>query len=340
MPFISVTVTSYNYDKYIIRQLDSIYNQSFRDFEIVIADDGSTDNSVSLIEHYIESHRDVPIRLIKSNHAGLQANRNRVLEAATGKYVMFCDSDDYMDPNCLEELAKKAKAIDADRVVCHVRDVNENGKILQVEEQWGSIPSKWMCNLNHGCLYKRSIFFDHNIRFVDAAAADDFCISSIYNYYAKRVGFVKKPLYNWFVHSDSTSSAKKKINEITGANMLFHVLKEVRGVRNSLVGDKNKKDWDLFIYQAIRFYYFSIFHGYRYVSIKETLKDYKYMHNTMMSFYKRYLSNPYINLKKKSPARRYAQIIIWFSAFLERLSLMPLALIIYHFISKFYYFNV
>ena len=338
MPYISVTVTSYNYGKYIIRQLESIYSQTFRDFEIVVADDGSTDNSVKLIEEFIRSHNDISIRLIKSNHAGLQANRNRVLEAATGKYVMFCDSDDYMDPDCLEQLAREAKEIDADRVVCHVRDVNEKGKVLQIEEQWGSIPSKWMCNLNHGCLYRRSIFFDYNIRFVDAASADDFCISSIYNCYAKRVGFVKKPLYNWFVHSDSTSGAKKTINEITGSNMLFRVLKQVRGVRNFLFG--NQKDWDLFIYQTIRFYYFSIFHCYRYVSIKDTLKDYKYMHNAMISFYKRYLSNPYINLKRKSPARRYAQMIIWVSALLERTRMMPVALIIYHFISKVHYFNV
>ena len=340
MPFISVTVTSYNYEKYIIRQLKSIYNQSFRDFEIIVADDGSTDKSVDLIENFIDTHKDVTIKLIKSNHAGLQANRNRVLEAATGKYVMFCDSDDYMDKDCLEKLAKKAKELDADRVACYVKDVDEQGKVLQVETQWGSIQSKWTCNLNHGCLYRRSIFMDNGIRFVDAAAADDFCISSIINCYVKTMGFVEEPLYNWFVHTDSTSSAKKKINEMTGVNMLFHDLKEIRVARDYLIKDKDKKEWDLFIYQTIRFYYFSIFHSYRYIPIKDTINDYRMMNKTMKAFYTGYLRNPYINLKKNSPVRKYAQIIIWGAALCEKLNLMPLALIAYHLVSKVHYFNI
>ena len=336
-PLISVTIASYNYEKYIPKMLDSVAAQTFRDFELVITDDGSTDNAVGVIESFIEAHPEMEIRLYKNSHLGLCGNRNSALMHARGRYIMFCDADDFLEPDCLELLAEKALLSDPDRVVSYVRDVDRSGKELQIEEQWGSIKSRWMVNLHHGSLYKRSLFMDHNIRFVEAAGGDDFMISTIYNSYAKTAEFVEKPLYNWVVHEDSASGAKKEITSYTGLNMITCIVEPMKEVKERLAG--RAEDYALFVYQMIRYYYFCIFHCYRYVKVRETFADYDKMRACIREIEPKYLKNPWITLKEPSPARLYAKRIIFFSALLEKLHLMKPALLFYHILSGFHYFN-
>ena len=341
-PYISVTVTSYNYGRYIRRQLDSIAAQTFRDFEIVISDDCSTDDSVSVIRGFIHDHPELSVTFIEGKeNLGLSENRNVVLDHAKGTYIMFCDSDDWLDPDCLEVLAAKAKETDADRVVSFVRDVNEKGEVLQVQTEYGTMATKWMCGLHHGSIYKRSVFTEHGIRFNPAGAAEDFYLTAAFHSVCGPVAFVPRPTYNWFIHSDSTSGAKKEISSLTGINMLYKTLKAVRRIYVGLKRDKRRtEDKDLFLYQILKIYCVCIYHNYQRIPLRDTLRAYRKMQEIMARFEPDYRRNPYINLKGISPARRYAQIIIWGTMWLERLHLMPLALTAYHFVAKFHYFNI
>ena len=337
IPYISVTVTSYNYEKYILRQLESIAVQSFRDFEIVISDDNSTDRSVDIIQDFIDAHPEIPITFIQNteNH-GLSENRNIVLDNAKGTYIMFCDSDDWLEPDCLQVLADRAMKTDADRVVSYIRDVNEKGEVLQIQTEYGTIPSKWMCGLHHGSIYKRSVFIDHNIRFTQAGAAEDFYLTAKFHSVCGNVEFVQEPTYNWFIHSDSTSGAKEKISPMTGINMLYKSLKAVRPIYRNLKDD----DLYLFQYQILKIYCVCIYHCYQKVPLRDTLRAYRKMHELMTKYAPDYRKNPYINLKKASPARRYAQIIVWGTVLLEKLHLMTPALCAYHLAAKVHYFNI
>ena len=342
VPFISVTVTSYNYGKYIRRQLDSIAAQTFRDFEIVISDDGSTDDSVAVIRDFMSDHPELKITFIENKeNKGLSENRNVVLDHAKGTYIMFCDSDDWLDPDCLMVLADKAKETGADRVVSYVRDVNEKGEVLQVQTEYGTMPSKWMCGLHHGSIYKRSVFTEHKIRFNPAGAAEDFYLTAAFHSVCGEVAFVQQPTYNWFIHSDSTSGAKKEISPLTGINMLYKTLKAVRPIYMKLKRDKDRtEDLELFLYQILKIYCVCIYHNYQRVPLRDTLRAYRKMQQIMERFEPAYRKNKYINLKKKSPARKYAQIIVWGTMLLEKLHLMPLALTGYHMVAKFHYFNI
>lgn len=336
-PFISVTVTSYNYEKYILRQLNSIKAQSFKNYEIVIADDCSKDRSVLLIENFIKENPQLKITFIKNRkNVGLHCIRNQVLNAATGIYVMFCDSDDWMDPDCLEVLAAAAKRTNADRVISEIRDVDQRGKVLQVQKL-GEVPSKWMNDLHQGALYRRKIFKENNIQFKNVRVADNFYIAMIYNCYCNDAAFVRKPVYNWFIHNDSASGSKKSISYMTGINMVETVLQELNPV---LLKITEKEDEDLFIYQMIKFYCVSLYHYYRYVNIKETVQAYYKIRSMFKEFYPAYQQNPYITLLKKSPSRKYAQMITWLTLKAEKIHCLPVLLIIYHFASKFHYFNI
>ena len=105
---ISVVMPSYNVATFITRTLDTIYNQTVLPYEVVIVDDGSTDNSVEIINDYVESHRDRfdNLVLFQQENAGAGAARNKAIELATGEWIAFLDSDDIWDPTKIEAVIR------------------------------------------------------------------------------------------------------------------------------------------------------------------------------------------------------------------------------------------
>jgi len=97
-PLISVYITNYNYGKFITKAIKSLLNQSYQDFEVIIIDDGSTDNSKGIIESYSENPK---VKIIFQQNKGLNVTNNIALRVAQGKYIMRLDADDYLDSNAL-----------------------------------------------------------------------------------------------------------------------------------------------------------------------------------------------------------------------------------------------
>lgn len=97
-PLVTVYITNYNYDQYLARSIESVLDQTFQNFELVIIDDGSTDSSREIIWRYQENPK---TRIIYQENKGLVASINIALRAARGKYVIRLDADDYLDPNAL-----------------------------------------------------------------------------------------------------------------------------------------------------------------------------------------------------------------------------------------------
>ena len=96
-PLVSFVVTSYNYEKYILRTLESIKNQSYSNFEIIVVDDCSNDNSCKIVENFIADNQDLRITLIKQEiNQGQLSAMQRGLKEAQGQFVSFIDSDDIL----------------------------------------------------------------------------------------------------------------------------------------------------------------------------------------------------------------------------------------------------
>ena len=112
---ISVVIPVYNTQNYLNECIDSVLNQSFKDFEIICINDGSTDNSLSILSDYEVS--DERIKVISQQNRGLGASRNEGLKLAQGEYVLFLDSDDYLTPDALEKLYNQAYANDLDLIL-------------------------------------------------------------------------------------------------------------------------------------------------------------------------------------------------------------------------------
>ena len=105
-PFYSVVVPLYNKADYIVRALESVAAQRYRDYEAIVVDDGSTDESAAMVENFLATHPDLPpMRLVRQSNQGVSAARNRGIAEANGTYVTFLDSDDWWEPEFLEALA-------------------------------------------------------------------------------------------------------------------------------------------------------------------------------------------------------------------------------------------
>lgn len=112
---ISVIVPVYNVELYLRKCIDSILAQTYRDLEILVVDDGSTDGSGKICDEYKKDER---VRVFHTENRGLSATRNLGLDKATGEWIGFVDSDDWIEPDMYEVLFRKAEETEADVVEC------------------------------------------------------------------------------------------------------------------------------------------------------------------------------------------------------------------------------
>ena len=133
MDLISVIVPVYNVEKYLRRCIDSIINQTYTNLEIILVDDGSPDNCGKICDEYAD--KDSRIKVIHQQNGGLSAARNAGLDIATGDYIGFVDSDDYIAPEMYEKLYEALVQSDADVSICNFQRVDEEGNRLKTREK-------------------------------------------------------------------------------------------------------------------------------------------------------------------------------------------------------------
>jgi glycosyltransferase involved in cell wall biosynthesis len=132
MPKVSIIVPIYNVEKYLPRCMDSLLNQTLEDIEIILVDDESPDGCPALCDTY--SQQDSRIKIIHKKNEGLGFARNSGLKVATGEFVAFVDSDDYVKTTMFEELYNEAKKESCDAVFCNFNKVKANGEVIEITE--------------------------------------------------------------------------------------------------------------------------------------------------------------------------------------------------------------
>ena len=116
---ISIIMPVYNAEKYLNRSIESIMNQTYNNIEIILVNDGSTDNSLEICTSYQE--KDKRIKLINQENKGVSFARNKGIDEATGDYIMFIDSDDYIEKNMIEDMVAKITKDDIDLVISGIK---------------------------------------------------------------------------------------------------------------------------------------------------------------------------------------------------------------------------
>ena len=131
MKKISIIIPVYNREKEIEKCLESVINQkNIEEIEVIIINDGSTDNSENIILNYIQNHQKIDIKYIQKENEGIAKTRNLGIKKANGKYIMFVDSDDYIDKNLTEKLDKYINE-DVDLIKFKLQRVDKKGNILE-----------------------------------------------------------------------------------------------------------------------------------------------------------------------------------------------------------------
>ena len=242
MPKISVIIPCYNVEDFVEECLDSVINQTFEDMEIICINDGSTDNTLSILESYAK--RDNRIKILNQNNQGLSASRNRALEMAKGEYIFFLDSDDYIELTTFEELIRLAEEKCLDLIIFNLRNFDNETKEEQYDKYYDMPFLKEIVGDNvfnykdlgykmlilsvtaPGKLFKREIIQD--LRFPVGLIFEDNPFFTEVMFKAKRVFFLDEQFYNRRVHLNSiTNSSTDKFSDwIEISNILFDILKK------------------------------------------------------------------------------------------------------------------
>lgn len=125
-PLVSIVIPVYNVENFLADTMESVINQTYKNLEIICVDDGSSDNSLSVLNFY--SEKDKRIRVITQKNSGVSAARNHGIKEAKGKYICFLDSDDFMHPQNVELQVQALIEKDLDIVCCEFKAVPEDAK--------------------------------------------------------------------------------------------------------------------------------------------------------------------------------------------------------------------
>lgn len=225
-PKISLIIPVYNTEKFLAEALKSVENQTFKDFEAIIINDGSTDNSGKIIDSFAAKNKS--FRVINQDNKGLSAARNAGIKAATGQYIAFFDSDDYLSPDFLKELYKLASENQADIAYCNFYIYkNKSGftSYMPFTAKSGVYSRKNALNklilditMHHFAwnkLFSRSLFTENCIEFPDMYYEDIATCPRLF-FCANKIAVTSKALYYYRRHDDSIISlmTDEKINDL------------------------------------------------------------------------------------------------------------------------------
>lgn len=205
-PIVDIIVPIYNVSNYLKRCLNSIQNQTFKAFRVLLIDDGSTDTSRHICYEFVK--KDKRFKYFHKENGGLSDARNYGLNQSNSKYVIFIDSDDYIHKDYVSELLNNIQEYNSDVAVCGFFRVNEQGDILEQEDTISNKNSlsgrsflkktiEYGNNTNSivawNKIYKRKIF--NNVRFSKGKYFEDQFIFTKLYWKINKVSFVNIPLY-------------------------------------------------------------------------------------------------------------------------------------------------
>lgn len=229
MDSISVIVPIYNVENYFPTCIESIINQTYRELEIILVDDGSTDRSGLICDDYAKE--DERIYVIHQKNGGLSNARNRGLAEVSGEYICFVDADDYIAPNMIQVMYDRMINDDSDLVLCDFCYVDIQGeKIISNDNESPIIDElldyneairklghdkKWYFSVAWNKLYRRFLFDD--IRFPEGKFHEDEYVAHHILFECKKVSYVCEKLYYYVQRQDSLTKTESVEQKMDGA---------------------------------------------------------------------------------------------------------------------------
>lgn len=215
MPKVSIIVPVYNVEVYLEKCLDSLVNQTLKDIEIIIVNDGSPDNSQKIIDKYQKKYKNIKAYL--KENGGLSDARNYGIKKANGEYLSFVDSDDYIDTTMLEKMYKLAKKENLDLVVCNTINIDDTGNGIEINSNYNysdDTIKNYLLSPPMACIriYKKELF--KNIKFKKGIYYEDLELTPKLVKYTKKIGFIDEGLYYYYQRVGSIMKQKEFNNKL------------------------------------------------------------------------------------------------------------------------------
>lgn len=270
---VSVVIPVYNAENYVKRCLDSVLNQTYSNLEIILIDDGSTDNSWGILKDYQNKYPNV-IKIFKQENMGVSKTRNKGIQIATGKYLMFMDNDDYLEKEYIEKFVCEIVKNDYDVVIGGFQRPNSEGKIVEkVILDMSSEYSKFKIVAAWAKIYKLDYIKNNGITFLDSNIGEDIYFTIQAVLMTNKIKIIDYVGYNWFYNELSVSNTAHKnlhndlqfdylldklYTKLYGANycdneyveyyfiklIVWFMLYSTKGVEFSLISSTLKKNFD------------------------------------------------------------------------------------------------
>ncbi|MDR2617178.1 MAG: glycosyltransferase [Endomicrobium sp.] len=251
-PKISVIIAVYNTEEYLKQCLDSVCNQTLKDIEIICVNDGSSDSSYQILNEYAE--KDNRIKIINQKNKGLSEARNKALDVVNSPYVMFMDSDDWIESRTLEIFYDKMHKENADIILCNFISVPEDQLMLtranNFQKYYDSFRkptglykfngdfSEYRVSSN-GKLYKMDIINKYNLRFPVALINEDEAWHWYYFSLIKNIYIINEPFFYRLIRRDSIMF-RRDINGVGVLDMIdnlkyiYQYLKKINYIANMI----------------------------------------------------------------------------------------------------------
>ena len=259
MPKISVIIPVYNVEKYLRECLTSVVNQTFKDIEIICINDGSTDSSPAILEEFAQ--KDIRIKIINQENQGMSCARNAGLEIATGEYISFVDSDDYISTELYADMQKHLPI----ELICF------NAKVFPMSAKFESLQEYINCKFEGeqpiteklipkvnvhlwNKLFKTSIIKENNIKFPEGLYFEDFPFVVEYLLSINKAEFITNKAYYFYRQQQSSimkNCSHKSIHHLYAWHYLYDRLKE-KGIlkRNQKLISKIFKTYIVLAYRC------------------------------------------------------------------------------------------
>lgn len=240
-PIVSVIIPIYNAEQFLSRCIDSVLNQSYQSLEIVLMDDGSTDNSIGICDAY--EHAFSSIKVYHIPNGGASHARKKGIELCSGEYITFVDSDDIVEPEYVEKLLFALQQQKTPIAACNIIKHYENEEDIHISKE-GDLHLLEKKELHvrffkyefwgfWGKIYSKSVF--DSIYFPTATINEDYVVMAQLFHKYQRIAYIDASLYHYMIHRESLSNQKlssRMMEEWTNKLWCYHFYRE------------NAKEWE------------------------------------------------------------------------------------------------
>lgn len=265
---LSIVIPVYNVGKYLHTCLSSLLRQNLTDYEVIIVNDGSTDNSATIAETFCLEYQN--FHLYHKENGGLSSARNFGIEKAVGKYIYFLDSDDYLEDKALSIILDEVEKYDLDGIAFDFRKVSEQGKDIPKKNYYLDIGivsgneflDTFTCISNVWCyLYRKDTLVENQLNFFNGIYHEDELFTPQAISYCKRFKFINIVAYNYLQRSGSIMTTlteeqelKKFNSKITVLEKLIEFSKKQKKIKSIDYHPVDKKIEDLVISLRVQYY--------------------------------------------------------------------------------------